>query len=102
MITVQIDPTNSNITRINSGQSPNDVNRPAAPRPAGDSPRTASAPASTLRGVDTSDASKDIDAARVEQIRQGIADGTLVFHADRIADGILATAREMAGDDSTT
>jgi negative regulator of flagellin synthesis FlgM len=43
--------------------------------------------------LDRGDASHDVDAARVEEIRQGLADGTLTFDTGRIADGILASAR---------
>lgn len=42
-----------------------------------------------------SDTRRDIDAARVAEIRQGIADGTLHFDTDRIADGLIASAREL-------
>ncbi|MDA3921270.1 MAG: flagellar biosynthesis anti-sigma factor FlgM [Salinisphaera sp.] len=100
---MQIDPTKNNVTRINSGQGPSDAGKASSQRPGNNSAKaTSSASASTLRGVDTSDSSKDVNTARVDQIRQGIADGTLVFHANRIADGILATAREMAGNDSSS
>lgn len=48
-----------------------------------------------LQGLGASDASQDINSARVAAIRQAIADGSLTFDAGRIADGILASAREL-------
>ncbi|MGF6440461.1 flagellar biosynthesis anti-sigma factor FlgM [Paraburkholderia youngii] len=42
----------------------------------------------------------DIDHAMVETVKAALADGSLVIDAGRIADGIIATARELlaAGD----
>ncbi|RJS95176.1 flagellar biosynthesis anti-sigma factor FlgM [Salinisphaera sp. Q1T1-3] len=58
-----------------------------------------SSDASHLNRLSTGDTSQDIDTARVAEIRQGIADGTLTFDSGRIADGLIASARELAGDD---
>lgn len=41
---------------------------------------------------------QDIDTARVEELRQAIADGTLEIHADRIADGLIDSVRDMLGE----
>lgn len=67
----------------------------------GDAAGSARGDTTRLSRIDTSDASHDIDTARVAEIRQGIADGTLTFDTGRIADGIIASARELAGDDPT-
>ncbi|SEK13614.1 flagellar biosynthesis anti-sigma factor FlgM [Paraburkholderia diazotrophica] len=37
----------------------------------------------------------DIDTAHVESIKQAIKDGTLTIDSGKIADGVLATAREL-------
>lgn len=63
-------------------------------------PKQSSAPENSAQFQPThaQDASQDIDAARVNDVRQAIADGQLQFHADRIADGIIASARELVAD----
>lgn len=43
----------------------------------------------------------DIDVAHVESIKKAIADGTLTMDPGKIADGILATARELLKNPST-
>lgn len=43
----------------------------------------------------------DIDVAHVESIKQAIADGSLTMDAGKIADGILATARDLLKTPST-
>jgi negative regulator of flagellin synthesis FlgM len=45
--------------------------------------------------------SADIDTAHVESIKKAIADGTLTMDPGKIADGILATARELLKNPST-
>ena len=93
-----IDPTrNNSINRVNTGhstESTSSVRRSDGARP---EPPATSAGSTRLSKLDTSDASQDIDPARVAEIRQGIADGTLTFDTGRIADGIIASARELAG-----
>ena len=39
----------------------------------------------------------DIDMERVQQLRQAIADGTLELDTSRIADRIIASARDLLG-----
>ena len=66
---------------------------------------TSQTPASGKNNVDLSaaarhlsrlqDGATDIDQARVEQIRAAIASGRLQIDPARIADGILASAREL-------
>lgn len=45
------------------------------------------------------DGSRDIDAARVAEIRQAISEGRLEFHADRIADKLIASVQDLLGQD---
>lgn len=45
--------------------------------------------------------SQDIDAARVAEIRQAISEGRLDIRAERIADGLLASVRDLLGDNRT-
>ncbi|WP_109483758.1 flagellar biosynthesis anti-sigma factor FlgM [Paraburkholderia sp. C35] len=49
---------------------------------------------SQLHGL-TSAGSSDIDTAHVESIKQAIKDGTLTIDSGKIADGVLATARDL-------
>lgn len=49
------------------------------------------------RLVDQAD--DDIDSAKVEEIRQAIAEGRLRMDPSKIADGLLATLRELAQGD---
>jgi len=46
-----------------------------------------------------SDTGQDIDTARVAEIREAIREGRLEIHADRIADGLIASVRDMLGND---
>ncbi|MDT0500524.1 MULTISPECIES: flagellar biosynthesis anti-sigma factor FlgM [unclassified Halomonas] len=41
------------------------------------------------------DASQDIDGARVEEIREAIRDGKLDIRAERIADGLIASVQDL-------
>lgn len=42
-------------------------------------------------------ATPEFDAAKVERIRQAIADGSFVVNADAIADKLIANAQEVLG-----
>jgi len=46
-----------------------------------------------------SDASQDIDHARVAELRQAISDGSLKMDTDRIADRLIASVRDLLGKD---
>jgi negative regulator of flagellin synthesis FlgM len=59
-----------------------------------------SALSSQLRSLAAS-GEADIDVAQVESIKQAIADGSLTMDASKIADGILATARDLLKNPST-
>ena len=63
-----------------------------------ESTATGSSNVSQLRQP-ASDNSRDIDSARVAEIRQAIADGRLEIRADNIADGLIASVREMLGEE---
>ncbi|MBB3329901.1 negative regulator of flagellin synthesis FlgM [Halomonas campaniensis] len=45
------------------------------------------------------DTRQDIDTARVEEIREAIREGRLEIRADRIADGLIASVRDLLGND---
>lgn len=47
------------------------------------------------------DASKDVDAARVAEIRQAISEGRLDIRSERIADGLIDSVRDLLGDKSS-
>lgn len=59
-----------------------------------------SALSSQLRSLAAS-GEADIDVEHVESIKQAIADGSLTMDASKIADGILATARDLLKNPST-
>ena len=44
-----------------------------------------------------SDTSHDVDAARVAEIRQAISEGRLDIRAERIADGLVDSVRDLLG-----
>ena len=59
-----------------------------------------SALSSQLRSLAAS-GEADIDVGHVESIKQAIADGSLTMDTGKIADGILATARDLLKNPST-
>ena len=46
------------------------------------------------------DTSQDIDTARVAEIRQAISEGRLEIRADKIADGLIDSVRDMLGKEN--
>lgn len=69
---------------------------------------TASAPASpagqsqasvTRLSQAATDASQDIDLARVDEVRQAISEGRLEVRADKIADGLIASVNDLLEQD---
>ena len=46
------------------------------------------------------DGRQDIDQARVDEIRQAIAEGRLEIRADRIADGLIASVQDLLGGEN--
>lgn len=67
------------------------VARAASPAPAVDSARIHQLPAA---------GEGDFDAARVAAIREDIRAGRYQFHPERIADGLLASVRELLAGSS--
>lgn len=63
--------------------------------PAGESPSSVT----QLGSAGSRNASQDIDAARVAELRQAIRDGRFAINAERIADGLIASVREQLGKD---
>lgn len=83
-------------------------------RPASTPPREESQPAKGAERTSQSDAgpaaqthlrqaatdtSHDIDAARVDEIREAIRDGRLEIRADRIADALIETLQQTTGNE---
>ncbi|HEX5678741.1 MAG TPA: flagellar biosynthesis anti-sigma factor FlgM [Alcanivorax sp.] len=48
----------------------------------------------------STDSGQDIDTARVDEIRQAISEGRLEIRADKIADGLIASVRDLLDADS--
>lgn len=46
------------------------------------------------------DSGQDIDTARVDEVRQAISEGRLEIRADKIADGLIASVRDLLDADS--
>lgn len=95
-----IDPTHNNPSRINGPSAPghSDGARRASQTAHTKASETANQTAQ-FRQLDRGNPALDIDTARVDEISQGLADGTLTLDTSRIADGILASAQELAGDE---
>lgn len=76
-----------------------DTNNPRAPGIASDSRSSNAAKVAfspTARALSAlSDGSSDIDMARVAEIRDAIAAGNLKIDTSRIADGLIASARDL-------
>ncbi|EWH01434.1 flagellar biosynthesis anti-sigma factor FlgM [Halomonas sp. BC04] len=57
-----------------------------------------SGPAATTHlRQNATDSSRDIDTARVDEIREAIREGRLEIRADRIADGLIESLQSTAG-----
>lgn len=76
-----------------------DTNTPRATGVSGDSRASGAAKVAfspTARALSSlSDGSNDIDMARVAEIRDAIAAGNLKIDTSRIADGLIASARDL-------
>lgn len=88
---MNIDPT-QNRSRIN-GTEVRDVEKTTSAQ----APKQTDAPRESARyqASKASDTSQDIDTARVAEIRQAISDGKLEINPNRIADGIIASAKAL-------
>ncbi|MFC3392386.1 flagellar biosynthesis anti-sigma factor FlgM [Aidingimonas halophila] len=61
----------------------------------GETADVSSPAAVTHLGQHSGDTSQDIDSARVEEIRQAISEGRLEIRADKIADGLIESVRDI-------
>ncbi|SDK91335.1 anti-sigma-28 factor, FlgM family [Modicisalibacter muralis] len=78
-----------------------EVNKAAQPAK-GESVTQSTNPAAITHLSDSArDDSQDIDAARVAEIRQAISEGRLDIRAERIADGLIDSVRDLLGDTSS-
>lgn len=78
---------------------PGDITRTSSSR-AGSTGATAAASSVALSTTarhlaNLSSADNDINPVKVSEIRAALADGTLKIDADRIADGLIESAREL-------
>lgn len=64
------------------------------------SPSAQTGSTTTLSQFSASDESGDIDTARVNEIRQAIAEGRLDLDTGKIADGLVQSVRDLLGRDS--
>lgn len=68
----------------------------------GGAPAKAGSPAAITHLSNTgADSSQDIDMTRVEEIREAISKGKLDIHAERIADGLIDSVRDLLGSSDT-
>ncbi|MFD2189655.1 flagellar biosynthesis anti-sigma factor FlgM [Pistricoccus aurantiacus] len=81
----QVKPTNT----TNPGGVVNDSGAASAPRDQASVTRLSQA---------STNASQDIDTARVAEVRQAISEGRLEIRADKIADGLIDSVRDMLGE----
>ncbi|OHV12027.1 flagellar biosynthesis anti-sigma factor FlgM [Kushneria phosphatilytica] len=87
--------SSTNITHIQTGTTRD------TQRGSGDKSATqVSEVSSSWKPSSASDASRDIDTAKVDEIRQAIRDGSFEIRSDRIADGLIQSAQELIGDQS--
>ncbi|RCV90950.1 flagellar biosynthesis anti-sigma factor FlgM [Billgrantia montanilacus] len=90
--------------KINS-QNPLPRPTPTTPReesqpvkgPSQSSQQDAGPGATTHLRQNAADTSRDIDIARVDEIREAIREGRLEIHADRIADGLIESLQPTMG-----
>ncbi|ACO78585.1 Anti-sigma-28 factor [Azotobacter vinelandii CA] len=76
-------------------------NREAGPRIQRDAPASRTESPAVVAHIGQSaetDATRDIDMARVVEIRQAIGEGRLQIRAERIAGGLIDSVRELLGD----
>ncbi|SFT56168.1 flagellar biosynthesis anti-sigma factor FlgM [Halomonas saccharevitans] len=58
--------------------------------------------ATTHLSQSATDAGQDIDTARVEELRKAIREGKLDVRAERIADGLIASVRDLLGGEDAS
>jgi negative regulator of flagellin synthesis FlgM len=95
---VKIEGTNKGLPTPQPGENrarPADNNPPAAG--GGEKVELSSLSASLAKAESAMAASPTVDRARVDEIRQAISEGRFRIDANRIADGLLDSVREMLG-----
>ena len=74
----------------------NDATRTGKPsRAESDTTQGASATSVAHLSDRTQDATRDIDTARVAEVRQAISEGRLEIRPERIADGLIQSVRDL-------
>lgn len=68
------------------------------PAPGGDKVELSSLSSTLQKAEAAIEAAPTVDSARVAEIRQAIAEGRFKIDSSRIADGLLASVRQMLGD----
>lgn len=92
-------PKNTSIARETTRATSVDPSPQAKPAAVGEDTK-AKAPRVALDSVNTSDAAGDIDTAKVERIKAGLADGSLTFDAKRIAEGLIESTALLSQNES--
>ncbi|WP_456267402.1 flagellar biosynthesis anti-sigma factor FlgM [Kushneria sp. AK178] len=85
---MKIDSSNSSINRI---ANPSPVTRVNTPETA----KTEQSAATRWVPSSAHDGSRDIDTARVNELRQAIREGSFEVDTGKIADGLIASAQEL-------
>ncbi|WP_193099349.1 flagellar biosynthesis anti-sigma factor FlgM [Burkholderia sp. Z1] len=87
-------PTGNGATRAQSGATPSSAQAADAGTTGGDTNVNLSGLSGQLRSVSASGGA-DIDTGLVQSIKDALNNGTLTIDANKIADGVLNTAREL-------
>lgn len=70
---------------------------PVAPRPGAGSSERVDISSLSARMLEVGAANAPVNAEKVAEIKQAIAEGRFQINPERIADGLLASVREMLG-----
>jgi len=80
------------LSSAKSGQKAAEIAKPGDPNIQGDSVQLST----QLQSIEKNLANGEVfDAARVEKIKQAISEGRFVVNADKVADGLLETVRDL-------
>ncbi|MES1948642.1 Anti-sigma-28 factor [Salinisphaera sp. C84B14] len=93
---MNIDPT-QNTPRIVNTET-RDIKKTDEAKAGAQAPAAAASARFQASGI--SDASQDIDMARVNEIRDAISQGKLEIRSDKIADGLIASAQALVSGKS--
>lgn len=94
---MKINSTVNSVNTANAGGRAKSVSQPAqtpAPQP-GDKVALSSLSASLQQAAAVSGQDQVVDAAKVAEIKQAIAEGRFQVNTERIADGLLESVRQM-------